>query len=297
MASGDVVNTAARLQSAAPVNGIVVDETTQRATRHAIAYREAEPVEAKGKVEADRDLGGARGARTIRAGGPRPRGRRPRRPRARSRSRSRAALDGVREERSPQLVTLVGVPGIGKSRLLHELSRHVDAEAGAHDLATGQMPRIRRRRDVLGAGRDRQSAGRHSRGGRRNDHGSEKLRRAAEEIVDSADAEWVAARLRPLAGLEDRVRARGRPRNRGLRGLAALLRGARRAASADPRLRGSPVGRRRPARLRRRARRLGDRRSDAGRLHGSTGAARSAPELGWRKAQRFDDRDRAAVRR
>ena len=32
MASGDVVNTAARLQAAAPVNGILVDETTYRAT-------------------------------------------------------------------------------------------------------------------------------------------------------------------------------------------------------------------------------------------------------------------------
>src|SRR4249919_2650825 len=51
MASGDVVNTAARLQSAAPVNGVVVDESTNRATRHAIDYREREPVEAKGKVE------------------------------------------------------------------------------------------------------------------------------------------------------------------------------------------------------------------------------------------------------
>ncbi len=32
MASGDVVNTAARLQSAAPVDGVLVDETTYRAT-------------------------------------------------------------------------------------------------------------------------------------------------------------------------------------------------------------------------------------------------------------------------
>src|SRR5438477_5775518 len=40
MASGDVVNTAARLQTAAPVNGIVVGTGTYRATRHMITYRE-----------------------------------------------------------------------------------------------------------------------------------------------------------------------------------------------------------------------------------------------------------------
>src|SRR5438034_78669 len=34
IASGDVVNTAARLQSAAPVDGILVGEATYRATRH-----------------------------------------------------------------------------------------------------------------------------------------------------------------------------------------------------------------------------------------------------------------------
>jgi class 3 adenylate cyclase len=44
MASGDVVNTASRLQSAAPVNGILVGETTYRATNHAIDYRKAESV-------------------------------------------------------------------------------------------------------------------------------------------------------------------------------------------------------------------------------------------------------------
>jgi class 3 adenylate cyclase len=49
MASGDVVNSAARLQSAAPVNGILVDEPTARATRGAIDYGGAEAVEARGK--------------------------------------------------------------------------------------------------------------------------------------------------------------------------------------------------------------------------------------------------------
>lgn len=41
MASGDVVNTGARLQSAAPVNGILVDETTCRATRSVVVRRAA----------------------------------------------------------------------------------------------------------------------------------------------------------------------------------------------------------------------------------------------------------------
>src|SRR6187551_3314665 len=41
MASGDVVNTGARLQAAAPVNGILVDQTTYRATERAIAFEDA----------------------------------------------------------------------------------------------------------------------------------------------------------------------------------------------------------------------------------------------------------------
>src|ERR671936_806205 len=51
MAAGDVVNTTARLQTAAPVNGILVGETTFHATRHVIEYGEVAPVEAKGKAE------------------------------------------------------------------------------------------------------------------------------------------------------------------------------------------------------------------------------------------------------
>jgi class 3 adenylate cyclase len=49
MAAGDVVNTAARLQAAAPVNGILVGQSTYRATRHAVDYVQVEPVLAKGK--------------------------------------------------------------------------------------------------------------------------------------------------------------------------------------------------------------------------------------------------------
>src|ERR671932_209055 len=52
MAAGDVVNTAARLQTAAPPNGILVGETTYRATQQTIDYGEPTTIEAKGKEEA-----------------------------------------------------------------------------------------------------------------------------------------------------------------------------------------------------------------------------------------------------
>jgi class 3 adenylate cyclase len=49
MAAGDVVNTAARLQAAAPVNGVLAGERTFRQTRGVIEYRPAPAVAAKGK--------------------------------------------------------------------------------------------------------------------------------------------------------------------------------------------------------------------------------------------------------
>ena len=127
MASGDVVNTAARLQSAAPVNGIVVDETTYRATRAAVDYAEATPVEAKGKSEpiqvwtavaahARFGVDVAHEARSALVG------------RERELGVVRDAFERARHERTPQLLTLVGVPGIGKSRLVYELNRIVEAD-------------------------------------------------------------------------------------------------------------------------------------------------------------------------
>src|SRR3954464_15501639 len=49
--AGDVINTAARLQVAAPVGGVLVGEQTRRATRGLIQYAEHPSVEAKGKAE------------------------------------------------------------------------------------------------------------------------------------------------------------------------------------------------------------------------------------------------------
>jgi class 3 adenylate cyclase len=69
--AGDVVNTAARLQTAAPVNGILVGEETHRATRSAIEYEDADPVIAKGKQAC-----GAQSEPTVRPGSARPDARR-----------------------------------------------------------------------------------------------------------------------------------------------------------------------------------------------------------------------------
>ncbi len=127
MVAGDVVNTAARIQAAAPVDGVLVGETTQRATRDAIRYRDAPPVRAKGKAEPVRvweavDVVSSYGVHV--AG----RTRTPLLGRERELEFLRSILGRVRQEHSAQLVTLVGVPGIGKSRLVAELFQIVDDE-------------------------------------------------------------------------------------------------------------------------------------------------------------------------
>jgi len=125
MAAGDVVNTAARLQAASPVGAILVGEQTFRATERAIEFAEAEPVEAKGKAQPVPvwEAVAARARASVeRAHGAALVGRR------RELELLSGALDRARQERSPELVTLVGVPGIGKSRLVLELYGLIERE-------------------------------------------------------------------------------------------------------------------------------------------------------------------------
>ncbi|MGH3132593.1 MAG: AAA family ATPase [Gaiellaceae bacterium] len=200
MVAGDVVNTAARLQSAAPVDGILVGEQTWRATERDIVYRDAEPVQAKGKadpipvfeaVEARSrlgvDLGGAGRARLV------------------GRDAELALLVGAlgrsRRERSTQLVTLVGVPGIGKSRLVYELGRVADEDPelitwrqgrslpygeGVAYWALGEI--VKAQAGIL----ESDPAGATE----------AKLREAVDAAVSEAgEAAWVERHLRPLVGL------------------------------------------------------------------------------------------------
>jgi class 3 adenylate cyclase/tetratricopeptide (TPR) repeat protein len=201
MASGDVVNTTARLQTAAPVNGILVGETTYRATSQVITYRAAEPVTAKGKTEPvpawealearsrfGVDLAAA--SRTPLVG------------RTHELGVLTEALARVRRERSPQLVTIVGVPGIGKSRLVEELFRVVEGDPteliywrqgrslpygdGVTFWSLAEM--VKAQAGILETDPPEQAE--------RKLHES-----VAELIPEVADAKWIEGHLRPLAGL------------------------------------------------------------------------------------------------
>jgi class 3 adenylate cyclase/tetratricopeptide (TPR) repeat protein len=125
MATGDVVNTAARLQSAAPVNGVLVGGLTYRATRSVIDYVEREPVIAKGKSEPLEvwEAVAARSRFTVET-----MSRAPLAGRTDEVELLVSTLQRVRRDREPQLVTVAGVPGIGKSRLVAELFAFVEGE-------------------------------------------------------------------------------------------------------------------------------------------------------------------------
>jgi len=125
IAVGEVVKTADRLRHAAPVNGVLVDDQTLRRTKGAIEYREAAAIAAEGKRarvdawEAIRPL--------ARPGDDPSRHRTPFVGRDRELAALQERLDSVRSQSLPQLVTILGIPGIGKSRLVSELQYAVAA--------------------------------------------------------------------------------------------------------------------------------------------------------------------------
>jgi class 3 adenylate cyclase/tetratricopeptide (TPR) repeat protein len=130
--TGDVVNTASRLEEAAPVGSVLVGETTHAATHEAVDYEELPPVSAKGKAEplrvwralAIRSIPAIsdRAATTPFVG----------------RELERALLDQafLRAVRNlvVQLVTIVGEPGVGKSRLAAELQASLPRLRGGEDV-------------------------------------------------------------------------------------------------------------------------------------------------------------------
>jgi class 3 adenylate cyclase/tetratricopeptide (TPR) repeat protein len=201
MASGDVVNTAARLQTAAPVNGIVVDETTFRASRGTIDCREAAPVQARGKAEPVTvwevlEARARLGVDIAQRGGAELVGRRE------ELDLLVNALARVRREREAQLITVVGVPGIGKSRLVYELFQAIE---GGRDLTHWRQGGALPYGDGVAFWPLAEIAKAHA-GILETDSAevaAAKLERAvAEELADDPEAKWVEEHLRPLVGLE-----------------------------------------------------------------------------------------------
>ena len=124
MVAGDVVNTASRLQQHAPVGEIVVGEETYRATRDAIEYEPADAVTAKGKAA---PIAAWRAVEAASATGERDLSSTPFVGRGREVDLLAATWERVELERRPHLVTVLGPPGVGKSRLTAEFTDSIAA--------------------------------------------------------------------------------------------------------------------------------------------------------------------------
>src|SRR3954465_4605605 len=125
MVAGDVVNTAARLQQHAPVNGVVVGETTYRSTRDLFDYERLEPVSAKGK-SGTVALWHAKAARRRIGVDVEPIARTPLIGREDDLALLQSTWARMLRGWSTQLVTIVGEPGVGKTRLTTEFRRWID---------------------------------------------------------------------------------------------------------------------------------------------------------------------------
>jgi class 3 adenylate cyclase len=136
MIAGDVVNTASRLQSAAPTNGILVGEETHRATRSLVEYEEAEPVTVKGKRDPC-NVWLALGTRT--APGERVMSTVPIVGRTNELAVLQRIFESVTSERRPHLVTVLGDAGMGKTRLTAEFTTQLE-ERGTRVLVGRSHP-------------------------------------------------------------------------------------------------------------------------------------------------------------
>ena len=295
MVTGDVVNTAARIQAAAPVGGVAVGESTFTPTKLVFNYESLGTVTVKGKSEplklwravaplARFGSEGIRSSSTAMVG------------RERERALLAGTLERVEVERTPQLVTVIGVPGIGKSRLVQELVRTRFTDEAARTWLQGRclpygdgvsfwaVAEIVKAQAGIFEGDDPGIVG-------------EKLSRAVRDVVADDDVARVTGALLPLVGLEADAESSSDRRDESFAAWRRFLECVADQRASDGGDRGSSLGRRRPARLRRLPRGLGRRRAAPDRVHRPTGVARAEARLGRREAEHSDPRSRAARRR
>ena len=201
MVAGDVVNTASRLQQHAPVGEIVVGEETYRATRGAIEYEPAEDVAAKGKAA---PVALWRAVTAASATGERHLSSTPFVGRSREVGLLDATWERVERERRPHLVTVLGTPGVGKSRLSAEFTQLVSARGGR--VVRGRCLPYRERSPYGAfAAQVKELAGIFD-----SDDlavATRKLRALVERLVGKEEAEAVAGHIAILLGFETKATA------------------------------------------------------------------------------------------
>ena len=195
---GDPVNVAARLQGAAKPGTVIVGEVTHRLTRSAIEYVELEPLELKGKSEpvpaweAVRAVIRGRAARSARSSielvG-----------REDESTLLLSLFDGVVSESRPYLVSIIGQAGVGKSRLLRELTTRVGELDPPPAVRLGSCP-------AYGAGLAYWALGEVVRGTYEivdTDDAEvawRKLNRGIEELLSEAETDEPAGRVAEIVG-------------------------------------------------------------------------------------------------
>jgi class 3 adenylate cyclase/tetratricopeptide (TPR) repeat protein len=195
--AGDTINTASRIQSVAPEMGVAVGLATYEATRRKVEYRELPPATLKGKAEPVRVFEAvapvARSGIDLAGHGSTP---------LLGREDDLAALERTFEEsiaeRSIRVATVVGEPGLGKSRLVAELLAYVEAQPV---LVTWRQGRCL----PYGAGISFWALGEivkaHA-GILESDPGSVVIEKLEGVLPEDADRAWLRQRLLPLLGID-----------------------------------------------------------------------------------------------
>jgi class 3 adenylate cyclase/predicted ATPase len=202
MVAGDLVNTAARLQSVAPEGAVLVGEATQRAAASAIAFEEAGEQLLKGKSA---PVPVWRALRVVAQRGGYGRSDVPEPPFVGRDDEFRLLKDAVvavGRERRARLVSISGPGGIGKSRLAWELEKYIDGVMADIYWHRGRSPaygegitfwalgEMVRRRAGLAEGDDEPTTR------------ARITATVAEYVPDADDQRWVEPALLTLLGLE-----------------------------------------------------------------------------------------------
>ncbi len=203
MVTGDMVNTASRLQSAAEPGEVFVGEATFRAASRAIAFEEVGALTLKGKEEPVRAW---RALRVVaeRQGANRMAIEPPFVGRTEELRLLKELLHATGREGKAKVVSVTGIGGIGKSRLAWELLKYIDGLAenvwwhqgrcpaygeGVTFWALGEMVRMRAtiaETDPPGVSRSKLAAS------------------IAQHVPDDEERRWLEPRLAFLLGLEER---------------------------------------------------------------------------------------------